>query len=184
MLDPIQKHIDKIERVIEEYHGPYLNEPVCFTAVDAGATVAFKKVGTPDEANIVYATESSEQIAELDWKPYEFNKVVTLENPGDKVYFRAADENDITFYKDKYNYYRFVANIDEDESNINTSKKIAASGNIQTLMKADGSRLDISDKNNCFLNLFCTFKSLTTPPKLPATKLGYRSYSRLFTECS
>ena len=39
--------------------GPKLDEPLCFTAEDAGATIAFIKVGSPDSASIVYATESS-----------------------------------------------------------------------------------------------------------------------------
>ena len=39
--------------------GPKLDEPLCFTAVDAGATIAFNKVGSPAAANIVYATEKS-----------------------------------------------------------------------------------------------------------------------------
>ena len=36
-----------------------LKEPLCFTAEDAGATITFNKVGKPDSASIVYATESS-----------------------------------------------------------------------------------------------------------------------------
>ena len=39
--------------------GPKLDDPLCFTAVDAGATIAFNKVGNPDAASIVYAIESS-----------------------------------------------------------------------------------------------------------------------------
>lgn len=39
--------------------GPKLDEPLCFTAEDAGATITFRKQGSPDAANIVYATESS-----------------------------------------------------------------------------------------------------------------------------
>ena len=61
------------------------------------------------------------------------------------MYFRATDENNISFYKSSSAYYRF-ATTDE--------KRIAASGNIQTLMKADGSRLDISGKNYCYSNMF------------------------------
>lgn len=56
--------------------------------------------------------------------------MITLANVGDKVYFRAKTENDVSF-----NGYLFTTT---------AGKKIAASGNIQTLMIADGSRLDIS----------------------------------------
>lgn len=47
--------------------------------------------------------------------------MITLANVGDKVYFRAADENDIPFYKSYTAYYRFA---------MTDGKKIAASGNI------------------------------------------------------
>ena len=37
--------------------GPKLDEPLCFTAEDAGATIAFNKNGSPDEAHIVTSTD-------------------------------------------------------------------------------------------------------------------------------
>lgn len=101
--------------------GAKLDEPLCFTAEDAGATITFNKVGSPDAASIVYATESPGQRDVLDWQPYTFGTTITLANVGDKVYFRAEDENDITFYKSYSAYYRFATT---------TGKKIAASGNI------------------------------------------------------
>jgi len=48
-----------VQEWIKNHYGPKLNDPLCFTAVDAGATIAFNKVGSPDAASIVYATESS-----------------------------------------------------------------------------------------------------------------------------
>ena len=39
--------------------GTKLDDPLCFTAVDAGATITFNKFGSPDAASIVYATEGS-----------------------------------------------------------------------------------------------------------------------------
>ena len=77
----------------------------------------------------------------MDWQPYTFNTTITLANVGDKVYFRATDENNISFYKTWNAYYRFATT---------TGKRVAASGNIQTLMKVDGSRLDISGKDRCY----------------------------------
>ena len=56
----ITLHINKIvANSITITTGPRLDDPLCFTAVDAGATIAFKKQGSPAAANIVYATESS-----------------------------------------------------------------------------------------------------------------------------
>ena len=83
--------------------------------MDAGVTITFEKIGSPDEAHIVTSIDKQ------NWMPYTFGTEITLTNVGDKVYFRAADENDISFYKDKFNYYRFTTTI---------GKKIAASGNI------------------------------------------------------
>ena len=37
--------------------GPKLDEPLCFTAVDPGATIAFNKVESPDDASIVISTD-------------------------------------------------------------------------------------------------------------------------------
>ncbi len=124
---------------IKDHHGPSLNSPLCFTAVDADATIAFNKFGSPDVANIVTSTDGKT------WTDYEFGTVITLANVGDKVYFRAADENDISFYKSYDAYYRFATT---------EGKRIAASGNIQTLMKADGDRLDISGKTRCYNSMF------------------------------
>ena len=146
-----------------------LKEPLCFTAVDAGATIAFNKVGSPAEANIVTSTNG--QI----WQPYEFNTVITLENIGDKVYFRAADENDISFFEEYSHRYVFATT---------DGKRIAASGNIQTLMKADGSRLDISGKLYCYSGMFAGCTSLTSAPELPATTLADYCYQNMFSGCT
>ena len=48
-----------IKQWIKNHYGPKLDEPLCFTAEDAGATIAFNKVGSPAAANIVYATKKS-----------------------------------------------------------------------------------------------------------------------------
>ena len=148
--------------------GPKLDDPLCFTAVDAGATIAFNKVGSPTAASIVTSTDGQ------NWSDYTFGIVITLANPGDKVYFRAADENDITFFNRPNRCYRFATT---------DGKKIAASGNIQTLIKADGSRLDIS-KKSCYNGLFSGCTSLTTAPSLPATTLSESCYQNMFNGCT
>jgi hypothetical protein len=56
--------------------------------------------------------------------------------------------------------------------------KVAASGNIQTLLKADGSRTDAPDY--CYYNMFAGCKSLTTAPALPATTLANYCYFGMF----
>ena len=146
-----------------------LKEPLCFTAVDAGATITFNKNGNPDAANIVTSTDKQT------WTPYTFGTTITLANVGDKVYFRATDENDISFCKDHDAYYRFSTMM---------GKRVAASGNLQTLMKADGSRLDLSGKNRCYAGMFINCSSLTTAPILPATNLAEACYADMFMSCT
>ena len=70
-----------------------------FKAVDPGATIAFNKIGSPAEAEIVTSLDTKT------WQLYEFGTTITLPNAGDTVYFRAKDENDISFYTDSANRY-------------------------------------------------------------------------------
>ena len=91
------------------------------------------------------------------------------------MYFRAEDENDISFCKGWGSSYQFATT---------DGKRIAASGNIQTLMKADGSRLDISGKNYCYCFMFSECRSLTTAPALPATTLADYCYTNMFYNCT
>ena len=55
--------------------------------------------------------------------------------------------------------------------------KIAASGNINTLLKADGSVLDLTGRNYCYTKLFYDCTSLTQAPALPATTLANYCYN-------
>lgn len=50
-------------------------------------------------------------------------------------------------------------------------------------MKADGSKLDISGKNNCYSSMFSGCTSLTTAPELPATTLASGCYYGMFYNC-
>lgn len=60
--------------------------------------------------------------------------------------------------------------------------QIAASGNIQTLLKADGSRTDVPAY--CYRRMFYGCTSLTTAPTLPATTLSTNCYVGMFELCS
>lgn len=149
---------------IEDHYGPKLYDPLCFTAEDAGATIAFNKVGSPDDARIVTSTDGQA------WTDYTFNDVITLASAGDKVYFRAKTENQ-TLGSINSDYYQFVM-----------TGKIAASGNIQTLLKADGSRTDAPAY--CYNYMFEGCSQLTTAPELPATTLASGCYADMFLRCS
>ena len=57
--------------------------------------------------------------------------------------------------------------------NFNISQgKIAASGNIMFLIDKTGELKDLSNKQNCFYELFAYCTSLTKAPLLPATTLA------------
>jgi hypothetical protein len=96
---------------------------------------------------------------------------ITLANVGDKVYFRAKQDNNVFATSDSdYNYFIMTG-------------KIAASGNINTLLKADGSVLDLSGRDGCYQYMFEGCSSLTQAPELPATTLADYCYACIFYGC-
>ena len=101
---------------------------LCFTAAQANSAVRLDKSGSPGAVSLETSTDGRT------WTDYAWSgstgNTVTLANVGDKVYFRAKTEN-LTFSTGSSNYYRFI-----------TTGQLAASGNVQTLLKADGSRTD------------------------------------------
>ena len=103
-------------------------DALCFTAKEANSTLHLDKNGSPNAISLETSTDGNT------WSDYSWTDktgdTLTLTNVGDKVYFRAKTENQTIGSSDS-NYYQFVM-----------TGKIAASGNIQTLLKADGSRTD------------------------------------------
>jgi hypothetical protein len=62
--------------------------------------------------------------------------------------------------------------------------KIAASGNLNTLLKADGSVLYLTGRNYCYCRMFSGCTSLTKAPELPATTLASSCYRYMFSGCT
>lgn len=62
--------------------------------------------------------------------------------------------------------------------------KIAASGNLNTLLKADGSVLDLAGRDFCYFGIFFGCSSLTQAPDLPATNLAFGCYGMMFYDCT
>ena len=146
--------------------GPKLDEPLCFTAKEANSTLRLDKVGSPNAISLETSTDGNT------WTDYSWTEntgdTLTLANMDDKVYMRAKTENQtIGSYDSDYYYYKFVM-----------TGKIAESGNIQALLKADCSRTDAPAY--CYKVLFTGCTSLTTAPALPATTLANRCYSGMF----
>lgn len=151
-----------------EEPGP-VGDWLCFTATQANSTVRLDKVGSPAEISL--ETTAADGIT---WRDYYWSGttgiVLTLANVGDKVYMRAKTENS-TIGSSSSNYYKFVM-----------TGKIAASGNIQTLLKADGSRTDAPAY--CYYNMLSGCTSLAAAPALPATTLKNSCYSGMFKGCT
>ena len=145
-----------------------LKKPLCFTAEEAGSTIKMSKYRS---APTVYL-ETSPTGEEGSWSDFIVGSTtITLENVGDKVYFRAKQDNNV--FAINANYNKFVM-----------TGKIAASGNINTLLKADGSVLDLTGRNYCYFYMFRDCSSLTQAPELPATTLANYCYNRMFYGCS
>ena len=143
-------------------------KPLCFTAEEANSTFRLDKVGSPNAISLETSTDGNT------WTDYSWTEntgdTLTLTNVGDKVYMRAKTENK-TIGSSNTDYYKFVM-----------TGKIAASGNIQTLLKSDCSRTDAPAY--CYKNLFNGCQSLTTSPRLSAIKLYAGCYSNMFQGCS
>ena len=173
---------ENIKKWIKEHYKPAfkLTDPLCFTAEEAGSTIEMVKSSS---APTVYL-ETSYTGEEGSWSDFivctndengnsnNDGTVITLANVGDKVYFRAKQDNQ-QFAIDGNKYNKFVM-----------TGKIAASGNINTLLKADGSVLDLTGRSYCYYQMFSGCRSLTHAPSLPATILVDSCYSDMFQGCT
>ena len=140
---------------------PYL----CFTAENAGSTVAMSVNGTPTKGQ-AFETSTDGVV----WSVFTpGTTTITLANVGDKVYFRG---NNTTFSESNSIYYKFVM-----------SGKIAASGNIMSSLDTTCQSTTISN-NYCYYYMFSSCTSLTTAPTLPATTLADYCYSYMFSRCT
>ena len=171
---PPENIVNWIKAEAERKYQEMLKTPLTFTAEEAGSTIKMVKSSL---APTVYL-ETSPTGEEGSWSDfivctfnndtYEANDdgtIITLTNIGDKVYFRAKQDNQ-QFANDTSEANQFVM-----------TGKIAASGNINTLLKADGSVLDLTGRNYCYNRMFYGCSSLTQAPSLPATTLADYCYN-------
>jgi hypothetical protein len=142
---------------------------LCFTAEQANSTV---KMSANGSAPTVYL-ETSPTAEEGTWSDFTVGSTtITLANVGDKVYFRAKQDNErFATSSFIYNYFSMTG-------------KIAASGNLNTLLKADGSIVDLTGRDYCYVYMFENCSSLTQAPELPATTLATSCYTYMFSGCS
>ena len=142
-----------------------LPDYLCFTAEEAGSTVAMSVNGTPTKGQ---AFETS--VDGINWSVFTpGTTTITLVNVGDKVYFRG---DNTTVSESTSRYYKFVM-----------SGTIEASGNIMSLLDKTCQSTTISN-SYCYNYMFDNCTSLTTAPALPATTLGNSCYSYMFYGCT
>ncbi len=142
---------------------------LCFTAVNAGAKVKLAKSGSPT-ASLQYSTDGSK------WTDYTFGNDITLDNVGDKVYFRNTKEaKDVTTFSEAGNRYYYFS----------FSDCVSVSGNIMSLVDKNVATTTLPC-SNCFINLFKSCKNLTSAAdlKMPATELKDHCYNYMFTSCT
>ena len=111
--------IDDYNRKQEEK----LKIPLCFEAVDAGATIALKCNGN----NLKTATFQTSTDGQT-WSDYTYGTPITLtneENTNNKVYFRAKKDN-TTISRTSSNYLQFTTT--------EAANKVKVSGNVMSLL--------------------------------------------------
>ena len=168
----------KIEEWIKNHTTSKLSDPLCFTAQQANSTVKLNGDWSSSSSdpygggsstyrvNLEYKLEGT---TTQDWTRYT-GQTITLANVNDKMYMRAMAGGNTTISFDS-NYYNFEM-----------TGKIAASGNIQTLLDQTGKRMDVPIY--CYGYMFKGCTSLTQAPKLPATTLAYSCYQLMFVGCT
>ena len=115
---------EKIKQfIIDDYNHKQeekLKTPLCFEAVDSGATIALK-CNANNLKTATFQTSTDGQ----SWTDYTYATNITLANTGDKVYFKAKEDN-TAIERNSYNYLQFTTTQNE--------KKVNVSGNIMSLL--------------------------------------------------
>lgn len=138
---------------------------LCFTAEEAGSTIAMAVNRTPTKGQAFETSTDG-----TNWSVFTpGTTTITLTNVGNKVYFRG---NNTTVSESGSVFYQFVM-----------SGKIAASGNIMSLLDTTCKSTTISNKY-CYYSMFRGCTSLTTAPELPATTLAEGCYGSMFQDCT
>ena len=100
-----------------------LKTPLCFEAVDSGATIALKCNGN----NLKTATFQTSTDGQ-NWSDYTYATNIALANVGDKVFFKAKADN-TTITRNSSNCLQFTTT--------QSSKKVKVSGNVMSLLSPE-----------------------------------------------
>ena len=158
-------------------------QPLTFIAEEANSTIKMMACG--DDWPVIDGLQYRTNI-NAEWNVYTFNNEgydlpdegleITLTNAGDYVQFKNTN-NELTVFEPWGDDIPLMGSI--SFINFIMSGKIAASGNIQSL-------LNYSDSVNMFeyYHMFDNCTSLTQAPELPAINLSYSCYRGMFYGCT
>ena len=141
---------------------------LCFTAGKADSWVNVCVNGTPADVTLQTSTDGT------NWNEYTLNTPITLDNIGDKVYFRNA--------KTASEVNGFSVSV-TDCYKFEVYGSIAASGNVMSLVDKNCETTTIPC-DYCFCRLFEICQALTSAPELPATTLSEYCYTYMFRNCT
>lgn len=164
--------------------------PLCFTAESDGAAVGLKAVDETD------CEDENEDIAEAerkapkldleisrdgqDWQEWKKPRKIELPRKGDRAYVRAKSTNP--------GFGKKCLHEDGSEEKVancfTITGKVAASGNVMTLLDRTGRLRSLAGLPCAFIGLFSDCDGLTTPPELPATELADECYAVMFMGCA
>ena len=143
-------------------------DALCFTAQESGSTIKLTKNGDAPAINLQTSFDGKS------WTPYTVEDTITLENVGDKVYFKAVGSNS-AMASSPNDYHKFTT----------IYGVLEASGNVNSLLEEDeetARTMSLENRQFCYAQLF-SGTLLTTAPELPSTELGYGCYTMMFQNC-
>ena len=145
----------------EEEVIPNIDKLLCFTALEEDATISYENAGR-NNPDVQYSLDGGKT-----WKVLVERDRIDLK-AGEKIYFRGNNPDGFSH--------------DESATRFVMQGKIAASGNVMSLLDEKGDLLEIPC-DNCFNGLFSSCTSLVQAPELPATKLTRWCYTDMFAGC-
>ena len=145
-------------------------DALCFTNMNenGASTISLNKIGEL-QAEYEYYKNGY-------WEPYNISDAITLENNGDKVYFRGSRS----------------LQSDENFMQFSITGRVVASGNINSLLSSDEavykniydySAFEIANSHT-FYKLFYNCTALIQAPELPTTTLTEWCYYNMFMDCT
>ena len=143
-------------------------DALCFTAKEQGSTIKITKNGDAPAINLQTSFDGKS------WTPYTVEDTITLENVGDKVYFKAVGSNSA------------LASSPNDYHKFTSENEFEASGNVNSLLEEDeetARTMSLENRQFCYTGLF-SGTLLTKAPELPATTLAYGCYAMMFQWCT